>query len=315
MKILAMMTLVLLGLTPLTPVKAASPCVEVDEEPLPIGRVTALHQAGADLLKTLSCNGDSACVKRRSKRLERAAYTIIDVCLAEPHVPKWMCLGFVANLGNESGGLEHPTCGNLPQTCVKECDKLPNGAPRQSCFLDCARDKGISVGGARWNRVKNCNDWGTSRGPFQMKDSSVRYCERTLKNPHFDPHSLVQSAQCVIKKVKKHALAKRFPCRKSAGNRWMIAMLRIGRGPLKTVEKASKEKWVPGTRIGTGKWMSATPAVRIQRCDESRYAQWGMNRYRMCGKACREVQRPTSDQLAPTSPLVKGNKTVGMKGD
>jgi hypothetical protein len=315
MKFLATLTLALLGLTPMTTASAAGPCVEVEEEPLPIGRVTALHKAGASLLKGLACDGNQRCLKNRGEFLERAAYTVVDVCLAEPHVPKWMCLGFVANLGNESGGLEHPTCGGLPQKCVKECDKLDAGAGRQGCFLDCARDKGISYGGARWKRVERCNDWGTSRGPFQQKKGSIAYCKKVLKNPSYNPHSLVQSARCVIKKVKKHALARRFPCRKSDGNRWMIAMLRVGRGPLKTVEKASKKRWVPGARLGDGKWVAAKKAVRVQRCEESRYARWGMSRYRQCGKACQKIQRPTSDQLSPATPRVHGNKTVGMKDD
>jgi hypothetical protein len=313
--LLAAIALVLLVLFPVDAF-AGGPCAEEEEEPTPIGRVTPLHKAGAELLKGLICEGGQRCLKKKGKRLEKAAYTVVDVCLAEPLVPKWMCLSFVANLGNESGGNEHPTCGGLSQRCAKDCDRIDASKARQGCYLDCARDKGIKVGGARWKRVKRCNDWGSSRGPFQQKGSSIRYCKRILKNPHYNPHSLLQSATCVIKKVKRSALKKKWPCRnRDSSDRWMIAMKRVGAGPLRTMVKATPKTWIPSPRTGEGKWVEAQPAIRTQRCELSKYAQWGRNRYRMCGKPCFKMLRPTVDELRPAPIKVGKEGNILGQGD
>jgi hypothetical protein len=257
---------------------------------------TPLHDAASKLIRNFVCSGGERCVKKHGPRLTKAAHTVVDVCLSEPNVPKWMCLGFVAAISNEAGGLEHPTCGGLDQACVVECDKLRAGGARQSCFLQCARDQGISPSKkkhSRWQRIKRCNDRGTSRGPFQQKPKSVRACRNITGNPAYDPHNLEQSARCTIRKVRSSAYRKHWPCRRDDGDRWAIAMKRVGRGPLETIEKAKPRTWVPSP-TGEGRWEEARPAKRIQRCTESRYALRGMRYYRACGKACSEVDKRLS---------------------
>jgi len=253
---------------------------------------TALHAAGGKLIRNFVCSGGERCLKRRGADLTRAAFAVVDVCLSEPGIPKWMCLGFVAAISNEGGGLEHPTCGGLDQRCVRACDELQAGGARQSCFLQCARDQGIPQSKqkhSRWQRVRRCNDRGTSRGPFQQKPKSVKLCRKLLAMPDYNPHSLRQSARCVMRKVRASAYNKRWPCRSADGDRWMIAMKRVGRGPLQTIEPEQPRTWIPAP-TGGGTWQEARPAKRIQRCTESSYALRGLRYYRACGKPCREVE-------------------------
>jgi hypothetical protein len=254
---------------------------------------TALHDSASKLIKNFVCSGGERCLRKHGERLERAAHTVVDVCLSEPSVPKWMCLGFVAAISNEAGGLEHPTCGGLDQACVVACDELAAGGGRQNCFLQCARDQGIRPckdKHCRWQRIKRCNDRGTSRGPFQQKPKSVRACRNILGDPNYDPHSLEQSARCVMRKVRSVAYKRGWPCRRGDGDRWAIAMKRVGRGPLETLSKAQPRTWTPDT-TGGGRWEPARPAVRIQRCQESRYALRGLRYYRACGKPCQKVAK------------------------
>lgn len=263
---------------------------------------TALHDAAAKLIRNFVCSGGERCLRKHGARLERAAHVVVDVCLSEPNVPRWVCLGFVAAISNEAGGLEHPTCGGLDQACVIACDELAAGGARQSCFLQCARDQGVAPSRekhSRWQRVKRCNDRGTSRGPFQQKPKTVRVCRRLLDDPAYDPHSLEQSARCTMRKVRSVAYGRHWPCRRDDGDRWAIAMKRVGRGPLETLEKAKPRTWIPSP-TGGGRWEAARPAKRIQRCTESQYALRGMRYYRACGKACREVQRRVSFGDAPS---------------
>ncbi len=255
---------------------------------------TPLHDAGGKLIRSYVCSGSASCIRKHGERLTRAAFAVVDVCLSERDVPKWACLGFVASIGNEGGGLEHPTCGGLSQPCVRACDRLRAGGARQSCFLQCATDQGVKrckEKHCRWQRVKRCNDRGTSRGPFQQKPKTVRSCRRLLGEPGYDPHSLEQSARCMMRKVRRSAYAKHWPCRRADGDRWAIAMKRVGRGPVKTLAKAQPRIWLPSPS-GVGRWEPARPAVVTQRCEESAYALRGLRYYRACGKACRAVERP-----------------------
>jgi hypothetical protein len=177
--------------------------------PAQAGEPTPLHDAASRLIRNFVCSGGERCLAKHGERLTRAAHTVVDVCLSEPNVPKWMCLGFVAAISNEAGGLEHPTCGGLDQGCVIACDELRAGGARQSCFLQCARDQGVPVSTkkhSRWQRVKRCNDRGTSRGPFQQKPKSVRTCMSILDDPAYDPHSLEQSARCTVRKGRASAV-------------------------------------------------------------------------------------------------------------
>jgi hypothetical protein len=268
------------------------------------GEPTPLHDTAAKLIRNFVCNGGERCLRKRGADLTRAAHTVVDVCLSEPNVPRWACLGFVAAISNEGGGLEHPTCGGLRQSCVRACDELDSSGARQSCFLQCARDQGIKPckdKQCRWQRIKRCNDHGTSRGPFQQKRQGIRACRNILGRPDYDPHDLAQSARCVIRKVRRSAYRKHWPCRRGDGDRWAIAMKRVGAGPLKTVEKAKPRTWVPFA-TGGGRWDPARPAKRIQRCTESSYALRGLRYYRACGKPCREVARGlTLSETAPDS--------------
>lgn len=254
---------------------------------------TALHDSAVKLIRNFVCSGGERCIAKHGDRLTSAAHTVVDVCLSEPGIPKWMCLSFVAAISNEGGGMEHPTCGGLDQRCVVECDKLRAGGARQSCFLQCATDQGIKrckPKHCKWQRIKRCNDRGTSRGPFQQKPSTVRACRRLLADPAYDPHGLEQSARCTMRRVKASAYNRRWPCRRGDGDRWMIAMKRVGRGPMETLAKAQPRTWIPAA-TGPGRWEPAKPAVRIQRCQESGYALRGLRYYRACGKPCQDVAR------------------------
>jgi len=261
---------------------------------MPSRASTPLHDVGAKLARDFVCEGSPSCLRRAGDRLTRAAHVIVDVCLAEPSVPKWMCLGFVAAISNEGGGLEHPTCGGLKQSCVLRCDELRAGGGRQSCFLQCAIDQGIKYckpKHCRWQRIKRCNDKGWSRGPFQQKPGSVEYCGKLLNDPDYDPHSLPQSARCTMRKVTKLTYRKRWPCPKDAGNRWAITMKRVGKGPQVTIQKEKPRTWIPYP-TGGGRWEEKKPAIRRQQCAQSGYALRGLNYYKKCGKPCREVERP-----------------------
>lgn len=260
---------------------------------------TPLHAAANKLARAFVCSGGDSCLKRHGERLTRAAFRVVDVCLSEPGVPRWMCLGFVAAISNEGGGLEHPTCGGLDQACVIECDKLAAGGARQSCFLSCAIDQGIKRckdKHCRWQRIKRCNDRGTSRGPFQQKPKTIRACANVLGDPAYDAHDLEQSARCTMRRVRASAYRRHWPCNRGDGDRWAIAMKRIGRGPLETVAKAQPRTWIPSP-TGGGRWQGATKAKRIQRCQESGYALRGLRYYRACGKACRAGRGPTESAV------------------
>ena len=266
-----------------------------EEDSLSEGLSTAdkpLHEAGVRLLKDFVCHGSEKCWAKHGPRLTRAAYTVVDVCLSEPDIPKYMCLGFVANIANEGGGLEHPTCGGLSQECVRQCDTLGNDRARNDCFLQCALDQGIRRGSVRWNRVKFCNDRGTSRGPFQMKRSRIKQCKsKAIGMPEdFDPFDLAQSARCMMRITRRAALSKRFACGR-VENRWMVAHKRVTQGVLRLVAKAQPGRWISSVHKGEKKWLPPTKPVYEQICSESGYARLGLRYYRACGKKCQLVQR------------------------
>lgn len=241
--------------------------------------VTPLHQAGERLILDVVCAGSEECEARRGPQLREAARTVVDTCLSEPGVPRYVCLGLVANISNEGGGLEHPTCGGLDQACVQGCDALESSGARQDCFVQCALDQGLSRGSARFDRVKRCNDRGTSRGPYQMKPTRVKQC-RKLVGPDFDPFSLAQSTLCTARLVKRTATAKIWPCGKS-DNRWLVAMKRVGRGTIRVLTEAQPGRWVATPR-GEKRWVPEQEAVVEPVCDESGYGQRGLRYYQDC---------------------------------
>jgi hypothetical protein len=258
---------------------------------------SALHETGAKLIKNFVCDGSQRCLKKRGQELTEAAYTVIDACLREEGVPKYICLGMVANISNEGGGLEHPTCGGLDQSCVSECDTIWNTGARRDCFLQCAIDQGIQRSNrknSKWRRIKKCNDGGSSRGPFQMKMGRVKRC-RKMFGKDFDPFDLGQAAQCTVRIVKRTARAKRWPCGRD-GNRWLVAMKRVGAGVIRTVSKAKPGRWVPDTRGGR-KWIEPQPKITEQICEESGYGNRGLRYYRSCGAPCR------SETIQARSPM------------
>jgi hypothetical protein len=139
-------------------------------------------------------------------------------------------------------------------------------------------------------RVKACNDRGTSKGPYQMKPRRIRTCQKLL-GPDFDPFDMRQAARCTREKIKKTALHRKWPCRGSEGNRWMIAMKRVGAGPLETIQHAREAGCASDPRNWKAQvCFEAKPAVRIQQCNESGYAKRGLRYYRACGKKCSLVK-------------------------
>jgi hypothetical protein len=250
-----------------------------------------LHAAGVKLITNFVCQGGERCLAKHGDRLAKAANTVVDVCLSEPGIPKYMCLGFVANISNEGGGLEHPTCGGLDQDCVLRCDTLWDNRARHDCFLQCAIDQGIRRGTRRWERVKRCNDKGSSRGPFQMKKGRIKQCKsKAIGMPsNFDPFDLAQSARCMMRVTRKVATSKRFSCGR-VDNRWMVAHKRVTKGVRRTIAKAQPGRWVPDTRQGKV-WVPPSEAEYEQICSESGYAKRGLRYYQACGKKCRQVER------------------------
>jgi len=261
-----------------------------------------LHKAGVKLALGMICKSNKKCRNRHRQRVTKAVGIVVDACLEDSDVPKWMCLGLVANAANEGGMMEHPTCGGLSQKCVRRCDLLESNGTRRSCFIQCGLDQGIPAW--RMKKVRKCNDRGTSRGPFQQKKGRIKECKRWF-GPDYDPFSLAASARCKVRKLKRTAHSKHFPCRRSAGNRWSIAMKRVGAGPLVTVEKSQKASCHDSPReMGTKVCVPARKRVRIQQCNESSYAQRGLRYYKSCGAACRKFQRPATIRARKPQPKV-----------
>jgi len=249
-----------------------------------------LHQTAVKLIKDYVCKGADWCWDKHGDRLTRAAHAIVDVCLSEPGIPKYMCLGFVANIANEGGGLEHPSCGGLDPECIQRCDEIQSNGGRRDCFMQCALEEGVPrsrAKGSKWQRIWGCNDGGTSRGPFQMKKGRIKQCQNEL-GPDFDPFDLEQSARCMMKITRKVATAKHFPCGK-VDNRWLVAHKRVTGGVLRTVARAKPGRWIPDLHGGQV-WVEPTRAIREPICSESPYGQRGLRYYRACGERCREVR-------------------------
>jgi hypothetical protein len=143
-----------------------------------------------------------------------------------------------------------------------------------------------------------------------MKTAFINRCKRWF-GPNFDPFDTAQAAQCMMKKIKRTATSKKWPCTRADGNRWMISMKRVGAGPLRTVEKAQKAGCFYSTTKNERLCVKAAPAKRVQRCDESSYAKRGLRYYRSCGKACRLVKRTPPKHKA--QPLIGSNRTLTQK--
>lgn len=265
--------------------------LEASEQPL--------HEAGAKLARNFICNGRTKCLDKHGDRLSKAAHVVVSTCLEDPQVPKYICLGLVAAISNEGGAVEHPSCGQLNIECVLRCDQIWVNGARHDCFKQCAIDQGITryTSKARWKRIQNCNDKGTSRGPFQMKMQRVRWCRKMFRKTSgedFDPFDMAQAARCISSVIKRVALAKRFPCRTKsrAGksqNRWLIAFTRVTRGVLRTVQDAQPGRWVPDA-FGQKSWIEPQPKITEQICSESSYGLRGLRYYQACGKKCQKVR-------------------------
>jgi len=264
-----------------------------------------LHEAGTRLIRNFICNGRESCLRKHGARLEHAAHTVVDVCLEDPDIPRYICLGLVANLANEGGGVEHPSCGSLRKECVLRCDRIWVNGARHDCFKQCAIEQGVARGTHRWKRIYDCNDKGTSRGPFQMKKGRIAQC-RKFFGKDFDPFSLPQAARCTARILKRTALSDRWPCGR-VGNRWLVAYKRITRGVIRTVAKAEKGRWIPDAHGGRT-WIEPRKAVVEQICDESGYGQRGLRYYRACGKKCSLVK-----YHPPTPPAPGPGKVLTFK--
>ncbi len=266
---------------------------------------SGLHDRAAKLMIDTVCRGLGPCVDSRSLALTETAHTIVDVCLSEPGVPRFMCLAFVRNAGSEAGGKSHPACGLKDQECVRACDELPAGSARKSCAEACAIDQGVQRRSDAMAGVLRCNDGWSSRGPFQQKPRRIAECVNKLEmGADYDPHDVEQSTRCTIRKIRHHATTKTFACAGAAGNRWMIAMKRVGAGPRIRLSEAKPRRWVPFPS-GQGRWFPAVKAVYRQRCQESGYAKAGLEAYRKCGKACRkEAAVLERDQASANLPRV-----------
>jgi len=308
-------TAVLLGLFSVTPsgedVQAGTSCVK-EAYQAPDGELEKelsdseqpLHEAGSKLIRNFICNGRERCLEKHGERLTQAAFTVVDVCLEDPDIPKYMCLGLVANIANEGGGVEHPSCGSLSKTCVLRCDRIWNNGARNDCFKQCAIDQGITRGGARWKRIARCNDRGTSRGPFQMKKGRINQCKKLL-GEEFDPFSLEQAARCTAQIVKLAALSDRWPCGRVA-NRWLVAHKRVTRGVIRVVSKAKPGRFVYDTHGGR-KWIEPVPRVVERICTESSYGLRGLRYYRACGEKCTLVKyKPPERRKQPSRVLSLG---------
>lgn len=252
-----------------------------------------LYDTGAKLITDFICRGREACLSKNGPRFTKAAHTVLDVCLEDKDIPKYICLGIVANLSNEGGGTEHPSCGGLAKDCVLRCDQIWVNSARNDCFKQCAIEQGLPRGGARWARVLKCNDKGSSRGPFQMKKGRIAQCKRLLGDS-FDPFNLAQAARCQSRIIKRTALSKRWACGK-VNNRWLVAFTRATRGVIRTVAKAQPGRYVPTTRGGSV-WVGPSKKVVEQICEESGYGKLGLRYYRACGKKCFTARRPTPAQ-------------------
>ena len=282
-------------------VEEVAPLVSKSEKPL--------HKAGEKLIKDMVCSGGSKCLKRNGERLTKVAHTVVDICLSEPGIPINLCLGFVAAVSNEGGGLEHPTCGGLRQKCVRKCDEFWDNNVRHDCFIQCAIDQGIPRSkkkNSKWQRIWRCNDKGTSRGPLQMKRLRIRQC-RSLKwgnmGADFDPFKLEDAVLCLMRVVRKVATSKRWACGR-VQNRWLVAFKRVTRGVIRTVAKATPGQWVPDAHGGR-KWIEPQKRRVEQICSESGYGNRGLRYYKACGKKCRQVERYNQ---APTPVIGKGDK-------
>lgn len=267
---------------------AAGGEVDVGEEPSTV--TLPLHNAGAQLALEVICHGEDKCQEKYGEKITKAAYTVVDACLEDPEVPKYMCLGLVANASIESGLAEHPTCGGINQECVLRCDTIDDGGARQACFIACAKDDGIK--GDKLARVAKCNDKGSSKGPFQMKLIRIGQC-KVLLGPDFSPFNLRMATKCTIAKIKKTALSKHFPCGKSRGDRWMIAMKQVGAGPTYEAQAATPAFCLPSPiKTQAPVCVQASPAKRATQCGESTYASLGYDYYLSCGKKCSKWTPP-----------------------
>lgn len=261
----------------------ADPAPQPDEPQRPTA--SPLHDAAAELIRDFICHRRESCLERHGERLTRAAHRIIDVCLEDPEIPRYVCLGFVANISNEGGGLEHPSCAGLDQACVRQCDTLWKTKKRHDCFLRCARAEGVQKGSRKWELVSRCNDRATARGPFQMKPARVRQC-RKLLGEDFDPFDLAQAARCTMQLVKRSARAYNWPCGlQPSRDTWLVAMKRVGAGVRRKISDAEIGRFVPTPSGGTT-WIPPRPAIWKPICSESGYGLRGLRYYRACGEAC-----------------------------
>lgn len=263
-----------------------------------------LHETGAKLITDFICMGDAKCLDKHGDRLTNAAYKVVDVCLEDPDIPKYICLGLVANISNEGGGKEHPSCGNLDRSCVLRCDEMSNNDARHDCFLQCAIEQGIARGTPRWRRIDGCNDHGTSRGPFQMKKRRIAQCRKIL-GKGFNPFDLEDAARCTGQIIKKTALSKRWPCGK-VDNRWLVAFTRVTRGVIRILAEAQPGRWVPSPQ-GKAVWVPPTEAAIEQICEASGYGLRGLRYYQECGKKCARVKRPEAPPTAGGPTLSQGD--------
>ncbi len=253
-----------------------------------------LHETATSLIQDFLCHGDVTCLAKRGERLSKAANTVMDTCLKDAEIPKYICLGLVANIANEGGGIEHPSCGGLQRDCVLRCDRLTDSGARHDCFLQCALEQGISRGNPRYARVAKCNDRGSSRGPFQMKAGRIKQC-RKLLGDSFDPFDLEQATRCTAQIVKRTATSKRWACGR-VSNRWLVAFTRVTRGVIRKVADAQPGRWVKDLHGGK-KWFPPTKTVYTQICVESPYGRRGLRYYNQCGKKCYEAPRTAREPL------------------
>jgi len=240
-----------------------------------------LHETGARLIKDFVCRGAGWCVQKHGDRLTKAAHKVIDVCLEDPDIPRYMCLALVATISNEGGGKEHPSCAGLPKEEVLACDKIWDSHKRRRCFVKSAKKQGKG----RVKRAARCNDRGTSRGPFQMKRARIRQCQKILGKT-FNPFSLEESARCTAQLIKRAAAKVHRVCGRIP-NPWLVGYKRLTRGVIRKIANAVPRQFVADPKGGPGRWIPAQKAEYEQICTESRYGRRGLRYYRACGERCR----------------------------
>jgi len=167
---------------------------------------------------------------------------------------------------------------------------MEDSGARQACFISCAKDEGIK--GDKLGRVAKCNDKGSSKGPFQMKRIRIGQCTRTF-GPEFDPFDLRMATKCTMDRIKRTALSPNFPCGRTRGDRWMIAMKQVGAGPTYISQAASPPVCLPSALKDQPEvCIPAQVEKRATQCGESSYAALGYDYYKACGKKCSKWTPP-----------------------